>query len=659
MQKIKIDSKKATQINWEKQTNENALIYISAGLSFLCSLLVYMLTLAPSVTLEDSGELITAAYRLGVAHEPGYPLFTMLGKAFSWLPIGSIAYRLNFMSAFFSALAAALICLTAIQLIEHTFKKGIRISKNGNSISFLKYAVGFAAAMFYTLSFEVWEQSVITEVYSLHSFLLSIFLLLFVLWYRREEKNQKKRLFYLMCLVIGISLTNHSTSLLLIPVLGIYLAIFHIKFIFNIKTILTGILFGLIGLLPLLYLPIASSFDPVLDWGNPENLSNFFRTISRHQYIEFEQTSEKFIAGLSYYFIQALPSQWFPVVLVLLLPAFIVLYRYNRKFLYFSIIFLLFYIPVTTYLTDFDVTGKDFRAELYRLLVSVFYIPSYLFFSILLGLGLFFLGTLIKNNRLVNALSIVTIILPIALSAGNHRKVNMHNFRYADIYIENLFKAVPRDAVVFTQIDYYYFPLMYYQDVLGERTDITVLDQPLLKRSWYIEMLKNHRPQIFQRSQGAFDEFLAAVEPFEAGNPYNGAFIEKNYMAMINSVIDDAIEDGREVYFTYVPQKEIQRDYYLESVIGALKVNSTGVPAAVDYSEFSLDAFQYLPTDSPLLVRYLSQYYGEWIFSRAMLEESSGNFAVASLLYQECLKFSMVNERIISYTKEKLKSLNQ
>jgi hypothetical protein len=77
------------------------LFYVTMGLSFIVSLFFYILTLAPTVTFEDSGELITAAYRLGIAHEPGYPLFTMLGKVFSCFPYGNVAWRLNFMSAFF------------------------------------------------------------------------------------------------------------------------------------------------------------------------------------------------------------------------------------------------------------------------------------------------------------------------------------------------------------------------------------------------------------------------------------------------------------------------------------------------------------------------------------------------------------------------------
>ena len=86
--------------------------------TLVASLLLYLVTLAPTVTFEDSGELIAAAYNLGVPHEPGYPLWTMIAHLFTWLPFGDVAYRVNLMSAVCSALAAALIAWTTLLVID-------------------------------------------------------------------------------------------------------------------------------------------------------------------------------------------------------------------------------------------------------------------------------------------------------------------------------------------------------------------------------------------------------------------------------------------------------------------------------------------------------------------------------------------------------------
>ncbi|MGB5037889.1 MAG: DUF2723 domain-containing protein, partial [Blastocatellia bacterium] len=77
---------------------------------------VYVLTLAPTVTLVDSGELIVAAWTAGVAHPPGFPLWTMLAHLAIRLPIGEVAARVNFASAFFGALAAGVTALAAVEV---------------------------------------------------------------------------------------------------------------------------------------------------------------------------------------------------------------------------------------------------------------------------------------------------------------------------------------------------------------------------------------------------------------------------------------------------------------------------------------------------------------------------------------------------------------
>src|SRR4030095_14143118 len=89
----------------------------SAALVFLVAVFVSFWTLAPTVTLVDSGELIVAARFLGVAHPPGFPLYVMLTHLASLLPIGNIAARINFASAFFAALACAMLTLVVAELI--------------------------------------------------------------------------------------------------------------------------------------------------------------------------------------------------------------------------------------------------------------------------------------------------------------------------------------------------------------------------------------------------------------------------------------------------------------------------------------------------------------------------------------------------------------
>jgi len=73
------------------------------------ALFVYILTLTPSLSYlsPDGNELATIPYLLGLAHSPGYPVYTWLGKLFTLLPFGDMAHRVNLMSAVMGALSTA------------------------------------------------------------------------------------------------------------------------------------------------------------------------------------------------------------------------------------------------------------------------------------------------------------------------------------------------------------------------------------------------------------------------------------------------------------------------------------------------------------------------------------------------------------------------
>src|SRR5919108_1918047 len=78
--------------------------------------LLYFLTAARDIVVGDTPELITAAATLGVAHEPGYPLFTMLGHLFSLLPFGSVPFRVNLLSVACDSLTVGIVWFSALRL---------------------------------------------------------------------------------------------------------------------------------------------------------------------------------------------------------------------------------------------------------------------------------------------------------------------------------------------------------------------------------------------------------------------------------------------------------------------------------------------------------------------------------------------------------------
>ena len=128
-------------------------------LAFFLPFIIYIYTLNPKIGFIDAGELITVCKTLGIAHPTGYPLFTILGRLFSTISIGSVAFRVNIISAIFSSLASLFLSL-------YIFKK------TNNPL------LSFSTSLIFAFSRIVWHQSTSAEVYSITFFFLTLLLFL-------------------------------------------------------------------------------------------------------------------------------------------------------------------------------------------------------------------------------------------------------------------------------------------------------------------------------------------------------------------------------------------------------------------------------------------------------------------------------------------------
>src|SRR5256885_11121879 len=164
---------------------------VCAGAVFLVALVVYSWTLAPAVTLTDSGELTVAAWGTGVAHPPGFPLWVMLAHLASLLPFGNVAVRINFSSALFAALACGMLTLVVAELIitassltmpKRTSKAAQRSRKREDLTGgrFLMFAPAAGAGLLMAFSRTLWSYATITEVYALNPLLILVVFFLMV-----------------------------------------------------------------------------------------------------------------------------------------------------------------------------------------------------------------------------------------------------------------------------------------------------------------------------------------------------------------------------------------------------------------------------------------------------------------------------------------------
>jgi len=646
---------------------------VTLALSFSIAFGLYLSTLAPTVTFEDSGELIAAAYNLGIPHQPGYPLFTLLGRVFSMLPVNNIAYRLNLMSAFFSALGALFLTWTALLIIEELrgskeFNSDLftehskRFSRKSTDIRFsqsnvLLLAASLSAGILMSTAFEDWEQSIITEVYGLNSMFTSLILLLAVVWHRQKRQSGDSirwGIFLLISYVLGLTLSNHTTSLMFLPILFIYAFLEDRKFILNPKILISGAGFLLLGLTPYIYLPIASARNPLMDWGNPENWTNFWRTVSRQQYgLGLQQNFDRFIAQLAAYG-DLLWQQWLPIFLIFAIVGLVVLFKFQRLYFYFVLLFLFFAGPVTTFITDFDVSVPNaFIAAEHKALVSVFYIPSYIGIALLAGAGIYYVTikvlVVIRSPRAGEyAAALAIAALPLLLSYDNYQKLDMSNYYFTEDYAENLFSTVSDSGIVFNDWDPHYFPLNYYQFVEKRRMDILAIDQELLRRSWYIQWLKNHYSGFIQKSEREVEEFLEAVKPFEEGEAFDGNYIQLKYEGMIKSFIDHSIKSGRDIYLTYNPPPMITQRYFCESVVAALKLRkSDSTMTPVNSEALRLQRFTDDTVTGDRMSTAIKNYYAQLILVRAQQSEKFGDARQALKWYKLAKEFFRDNQQIL------------
>ncbi|HWI58518.1 MAG TPA: DUF2723 domain-containing protein, partial [Bacillota bacterium] len=196
--------------------------WLTFFLTFAAVWIGYYLTLAPELTLEDSGELATGSFYAGIPHPPGYPVWTI----YTWLwtvllPFKNIAWRVALGEATGGALAAGLLGLL-VSRGSSLLMEGIEELKamKGRWESAICMISGFVAGMLIGFNGFMWSQSVIVEVYALSVASFMVVLLCLFRWI--YAPHQRRFLYYAM-FAFGISFTNHQT--LIVAAMGIEVAI--------------------------------------------------------------------------------------------------------------------------------------------------------------------------------------------------------------------------------------------------------------------------------------------------------------------------------------------------------------------------------------------------------------------------------------------------
>ncbi|MGA2656972.1 MAG: DUF2723 domain-containing protein [Verrucomicrobiota bacterium] len=192
--------------------------WLAAALAFAIVGVVYYLSLAPELTLEDSGELVTGSFYAGIPHPPGYPVWTI----YSWLwtvlvPVGNMAWRVALAEAFAGATACGLMALL-VSRGSSMLMEGIEELRNmtGKWENAICMVSGLVAGLLVGFDGFMWRESVAVNRIAVAS--VPVFLLMLVFLMRWIYAPHQLRYAYWAAFVFGICYTMHQS--LIVAALG-------------------------------------------------------------------------------------------------------------------------------------------------------------------------------------------------------------------------------------------------------------------------------------------------------------------------------------------------------------------------------------------------------------------------------------------------------
>jgi len=441
------------------------------GAFFLASvvLALYLRTLGPTVGQADTFEFQVVAPTLGVAHPTGYPLYVLSGKLFSWLPFGSVAWRVNLASAVFGTAAVVVL----YQLISQLTRRPL---------------LAVAAALAFAFSRVFWSQAVVAEVYALHNLFVAGVMLLLLGWASghwwasyshsaREGKTNfqhvaaaKRRVLnpvYVLALLLGLSFANHLTTALLLPAVALTFLLLRPRLSW--REWLVAVVLFLLGLSLYLYIYLRW---PMLHHGAWMSPGEFWRYITGQQFGGALRLDAWRTDPTRYQIVGRLlrePFGWPGLVLGASGLVWLAVKR-QRVALLTLLVFLVYaWYAISYYVPD----------------VAVFLLPAHLVLAVWIGVGMAELIELVLTRGAkavkgpgVRALYSITIsglyLLPLWLLWTNLPLVDQSGERDAYAWGDRVLDLplAPRSAIL---ADVRIAPLYYLQRIEGRRPDLDVL----------------------------------------------------------------------------------------------------------------------------------------------------------------------------------------
>jgi hypothetical protein len=472
----------------------------------IVSLILFLGYQSHGIYTGDSGDLVTAAVTHGVAHPPGYPLFTLLGWLLSHLPIASPSWRVALLSSIPHAIVLMIVYLFVVRLTKD------RIA-------------GIFAALLLLGNYVFFLYSVTPEVFGMYD----LFVVLLILFTERFITTHKIHYLYAVAFTGALSLSHQQVILFFFPaiVVAIWPALRQLPKAKRTRSNAT--LFGLaiVGLLPYLYIPIAARTDAMVNWDVAVNWSGFWHLISRADYgtfvsnQAFGQTIMQRLLAIRAY----ASFLWLDVGsagVLLAAVGLVALWKRQRRLFSLFGTGLVFLGPVFFFYASFPLSGRFTLATYER-----FLLPSYMMVAILAGIGISILFRTIRDfvaqrtdgvsvSIVMAMFALILFIVPASFTGMTlWRFWGLSSDYTADHLGEDLLSSVSQGGILLLYQDTTLFSTQYVRYSLGVRSDVVLLHGSRMATPEYVELIGRRFPAVHvpSRDAGFMTRFVEANAP--------------------------------------------------------------------------------------------------------------------------------------------------
>ena len=423
--------------------------FVLPGIVGLVAIAVYIRTLLPGLAFGDWGEMQTVPHVLGVAHPTGYPTYIILGWLAQLVPIGSIAFRANLLSA---VLVAGALGVTVAILLRLGTRPAIAAGT-----ALLLGAVG-----------TVWAAATVAEVNPLHLLFVALLLHRALVW----QEDRRPRDLIVGAGLLGLAVGNHLLILFVAPFVVLFvLWVGRREIAASPWLLVKAVAAGLISASVYLYIPIAAAQDPPLPYNRPVTLEAVLWLVSGAQFRgQFAFLSA---SGLSE-FVSSLPALWgvlagrgTPLLPILGSVGLALLVRRRPAFGLMCVAILTINLYIwATYL----------RLEHYLLV-------PWLILVLGAGVALEAAARTLEDRAPLSVakvgvgtlVGVATVALAVGLAAANWAGADRSADRSADTFVDTVLDALPPDAAILSEWDAS-TPLWHARNVLDRRPDILIVD---------------------------------------------------------------------------------------------------------------------------------------------------------------------------------------